>query len=244
MRFSSSMSTVASIPFSAIVKFIFEQKLPDGNVIHFVAHTHEARDSSGRSMTETALGCARGGDGQMHEQFIVSVHDPVARINMAWGVGDNGLPKTVSLYHQPDPPPQPPVIRRQEPPDPVELARQLKMRQASQQQQLQVRRENQTEDLGTRDFFGIAAQGTRNTRTIPPGEEGNDRPLVVLTEVWKSKELGLTFLVISDDPRSGRTTTECEALDRGEPNPSLFTPPAGYKVVDRTWQMVVPTNGN
>jgi len=38
-------------PFSGIVKSSFEQKLADGNTIHGVTRTHQARDASGRTMT-------------------------------------------------------------------------------------------------------------------------------------------------------------------------------------------------
>ena len=90
-----------------------------------------------------------------------------------------------------------------------------------------------TENLGIKDFNGIPAEGTRTTRTIPAGEEGNDQPLVVINETWRSKELGLTLMTIGEDPRRGRTTIEYEELNRGEPDPALFAPPAGYTVQEQ-----------
>jgi hypothetical protein len=43
---------------------------------------------------------------------------------------------------------------------------------------------------------------------------------------------------IRDDPRSGRQTTEVEELNLSEPSPSLFIPPAGYKMEERVMKPV------
>jgi hypothetical protein len=222
-------SSKNNVPFTGIVKSSFEQKLIDGNTIRSVRITHQARDSAGRTMTEMAEGCERGEDGQMHERFNVSVFDPVARTNMNWMVGADQQPKIVRITHQQEF--VRPVVRPADS-DPAELARRQKIIEASRAQQLQQRKENHIEDLGIRDFNGISAQGTRMTRTIPPSEEGNDLPLVVIDETWRSKETGLTLMAINDDPRRGRSTMEYQELNRGEPEPSLFTPPADYKVED------------
>jgi hypothetical protein len=216
------------------MKSSFEQKLADGNAVHRVTRTRQARDSAGRTMTEMAQGCARGEDGQMHERLNISVNDPVARTNMNWQVGADDQPKVVHVFHQPDPRPVP--SKRPEL-SPAELERQQKMIKAAQAAQLQQRQENKTEDLGVKDFNGVSAQGTRMTRTIPAGEEGNDQPLVVINETWRSREMRLMVMAIRDDPRTGRTVTEYEELTRGEPDPGLFTPPAGYTVQDQ------PQNG-
>jgi hypothetical protein len=39
-------------------------------------------------------------------------------------------------------------------------------------------------------------------------------------------------MAVKDDPRIGRSTFEIEELTVGEPDASLFAPPAGYKIVD------------
>ena len=221
-------------PFSGTVKSTFEQKLADGNAIHSVTRTHQARDSAGRTMRETAQGCARGEDGQMREIRVVNVNDPVARTNMSWQVGSDDQPKVVRVFHQaefPVPRVGQPAARPE--PTPEELARQQKMMQAARAQQLEQRKETVTEDLGVKQIAGVSAQGTRITRTIPAGKEGNDQPLVVMNETWRSKELGATLMMIRDDPRTGRTVTEFEELNRGEPDPGWFSPPAGDKVQEQ-----------
>jgi hypothetical protein len=224
-------------PFTGTVKDTFEQRLPDGNAIHRVTRSRQARDSAGRTMSEMAQGCEPGPDGEMHELLNVNVNDPVAKTSMSWQVGREDQPKVVHVFHYPNLA----MPARQSPADPEQAAQQKKVLEVAQARALQLRKEQHIEDLGTRDFNGIPAQGTRTTRTIPAGEEGNDLPLVVINEVWRSRELGLVLMAINDDPRRGRTTTEYEELDRGEPNSSLFTPPADYKVVEQPEHGVTAT---
>jgi hypothetical protein len=217
-------------PYSGTIKTSHEQKLPDGNVIRSVMQARFARDSAGRTMAEMPLGCERGDDGQFHEELDVMVNDPVSRTTMSWHVGLGGHPKVAVVRYETDLSVQP--VKRPDP-TPEELERRQKMAQAARLQQQQQQSRTRTENLGTRDFNGISAEGTRTTRTIPAGEEGNDLPLVSINEMWIDKEMGLTLLSISDDPRTGRTTTEFEELNREEPDPALFAPPAGYTVQEQ-----------
>jgi hypothetical protein len=52
----------------------------------------------------------------------------------------------------------------------------------------------------------------------------------VINEIWTSKALGITLKIINGDPRRGHITFEVEDLNTGEPDPALFTAPAGYKI--------------
>jgi hypothetical protein len=88
----------------------------------------------------------------------------------------------------------------------------------------------------------VSAEGIRTTRTIPAGAEGNERPMKIINETWRSKDLGLTLMSIHDDPRNGRTTAEYIELQRAEPDPALFNTPAGYTVEDRTLPAVVKSS--
>ncbi len=138
----------ANAPFTAAIKNTFEQKLPDGNSIHTVRTSREARDSAGRTMTEMAQGCERGEDGQMHERLSINVNDPVARVNMNWVVGGNEQLKVVQVFHQPDP-------QKRQPPSAEELARQQKMMQAA------------------RGAAGGAAEGIQERRPGREADSGN-----------------------------------------------------------------------
>lgn len=79
------------------------------------------------------------------------------------------------------------------------------------------------ESLGTRDFGGVQAEGTRVTTTIAAGAVGNDRELEVTSEVWFSKELGVVVYSKHTDPRSGEQTYQMTNIVRAEPDASLFT---------------------
>ena len=81
---------------------------------------------------------------------------------------------------------------------------------------------------------GLTARGSRTTRTVPAGEEGNDQPLMVVNETWRSAEYDLLLYAMQDDPRHGRTTMELEELNLAEPDRGLFLPPADYTIQDRS----------
>jgi hypothetical protein len=89
-----------------------------------------------------------------------------------------------------------------------------------------------TEDLGKQSLEGILVTGTRTTTTIPTGKVGNDRPIIVVHEEWRSPELKIVVKTIDRDPRTGEQTVDLEKLVRTDPDASLFQPPAGYKVQD------------
>lgn len=86
------------------------------------------------------------------------------------------------------------------------------------------------EDLGNTTIQGMEVHGRRLTFTIPAGQEGNDQPIVTVSEYWSSRELGIYLRDILDDPRSGKRTREVVNLSVAEPDPSIFVPPEGYEV--------------
>ena len=84
-------------------------------------------------------------------------------------------------------------------------------------------------DLGVRDFDGVKAEGKQTTWTIPAGEIGNAKPIVITSERWYSPELQLTVQSRYHDPRTGETIYRLQAIRRGEPAPDLFRVPEDYK---------------
>lgn len=91
--------------------------------------------------------------------------------------------------------------------------------------------DTRTEELGSRDFDGVSAEGTRRVTTIPEGAIGNERPIEVVYERWYSKELGLVVYSKHSDPRFGEQTYRVTNIVRSEPDPSLFSVPHGYRVL-------------
>jgi len=92
--------------------------------------------------------------------------------------------------------------------------------------------EAKTEDLGSQTMEGVLANGVRTTRTIPAGQIGNEKPLSIVTEVWTSPELKTIVYSKRSDPRMGEQVFRLTNIVRAEPDPSLFTVPATFKIVD------------
>jgi hypothetical protein len=88
------------------------------------------------------------------------------------------------------------------------------------------------EPLGTQTIEAFVAQGTRTTTVYPVGSFGNDGPVTVSNESWRSSELQIVLLSKVSDPRTGDTTNRLTNISRIEPDPSLFQVPAGYQLID------------
>lgn len=93
-------------------------------------------------------------------------------------------------------------------------------------------------DLGTQTIEGVAAHGTRLTRTIPAGQIGNAEPIVITTETWYSPDLKVLVMSKSTDPRIGDTVYKLTDIQRSEPSPSRFQPPDDYTVKDQAQMML------
>lgn len=89
------------------------------------------------------------------------------------------------------------------------------------------------EDLGTQTIEGLVVEGKRITHIIPVGVEGNDRPMQMVTEVWFSKELEITVLSKTSNPRSGETTRRVTHIVQAEPDPALFQVPPDYTITQQ-----------
>jgi hypothetical protein len=87
-----------------------------------------------------------------------------------------------------------------------------------------------TESLGTQTVAGVAAEGTRITRTIPAGQVGNAAPLVITIERWYSPELQTDVMRKEVNPQFGQTTFQLTNVVRAEPEASLFQVPSTYTV--------------
>lgn len=99
--------------------------------------------------------------------------------------------------------------------------------------------------LGTKDFSGIKATGLRTTTNCPAGTyRGNDKPVAMTDETWKSADYNLTLLRKQSSPDNGESTVAIEEFKPAEPDPSLFRIPPEYRVVDETapFTISIPSN--
>jgi|HubBroStandDraft_6_1064221.scaffolds.fasta_scaffold00456_21 hypothetical protein len=203
--------TVTGAPFSASFSVQTTQAMADGNQIQRNTTGTIARDTQGRThrdMTLPAIGpWATSGEAAPRAIFI---DDPVAGTHF---VLDPNKKTAVQENHKPA---------------------DFRPDKGDRSENKAERRDSNnvvTTDLGTQNINGIAAQGTRTTHTIPAGEIGNVKPIVITTERWYSSDLQTNVMTKRTDPRNGETTiTQLTNIQRAEPDATLFQVPADYTV--------------
>jgi hypothetical protein len=87
--------------------------------------------------------------------------------------------------------------------------------------------------LGTDSMLGVEVTGSRQTWTYPVGSRGNDQPITVVIETWRSNDLRFDMLRKQDDPRTGVVEWRVTQIDRVEPDASLFQVPPDYTIENR-----------
>ena len=193
------------LPYTMKQEITHIQTLPDGTVTKSVEESYNIRDAEGRMRNEIIR--IQNGEAE----HIFSLWDYVTQTRYTWTVGAN-VPQVVTVY-RPRPNQQPAA-----PPAPVNL-------------QIAPRYYPTTNvSLPPQKIAGVYATGSRNTRTIPAGYQGNDHDLTTTTEGWSAPAIGLALRFIRDDPRDGKTITETTDLNLSDPDPSLFRPPDGYEL--------------
>ncbi|MGA7922319.1 MAG: hypothetical protein WCA38_21865 [Candidatus Acidiferrales bacterium] len=208
--------TITGAPFRATFSTQSSQTLADGNQIQHNSTGSIARDSQGRTrrdLTLPAIGAfvVVSGQSLSHVTFI---NDPVAGTRYL-------LEEDRKIARQ-----------MPEPPDKIALAtRSGTAVEPGAERNPEAQKEIVTTSLGTQTIGGISAEGTRYTRTIPAGEIGNAKPIVIVTERWYSSDLQMVVMTKRSDPRSGETTFQMTNIQRQEPAATLFQVPADYAVV-------------
>jgi hypothetical protein len=88
------------------------------------------------------------------------------------------------------------------------------------------------EQLAPTMVEGLPVEGTRSTTTVPAGQVGNERDILVVDEVWYSPDLQMNVMTKHNDPRGGETVYKLTNISRSEPDPALFQVPAGYTITE------------
>jgi hypothetical protein len=227
---------IQGAPYSATINNEMIQTLPDGNRIVHTSTGTTARDSQGRLRQDAALP-AIGNLSAANAPHLVFILDPVAQTSYTLDLTDKTAQKmpmspvvtggsdpagggnTFFIQMESGPAPALPL-----PPAPgIFLQKSLSVNEHVQES---------TENLGSQLMEGVLANGVRTTRIIPAGQIGNDRPISIITEVWTSPELKTIVYSKRNDPRMGEQTFRLTNIVRGEPDPSLFTVPADFKISD------------
>jgi hypothetical protein len=249
---------VQGAPYSANVTNKSTQTLADGNHIVQTTTGTIARDGLGRTRQDAPLPPI-GNLSATDAPHIVFLRDPVSQTSYTLDLTDKtaqkmpALPKfpgppggpaagdaifsmrvtggpvgasTDAQMTAPLPPPMPPAMPSNMPPPPPMAVFIQKGKGAGQPIQ------PTTVDLGSQTMEGLLVTGTRTTITIPAGQIGNEKPIDVVTEVWTSPDLKTVIYSKRTDPRMGEQIFQLTNVVRNEPDPSLFTVPSDFKVVD------------
>jgi hypothetical protein len=199
---------IAGAPFSATFTTESSQTLADGNVIQRKSTGSIARDSQGRTrrdMTMPAFGpLATSDKSGFHVSALV---DPVANAGYVLDADAKTARKI---------------------PGPFEKRSFPRERSRNDGPDKAADGETVTTSLGTQTVGGVSAEGTRYTRTIPVGQIGNAKPIVIVTERWYSPDLQMVVMTKRTDPRMGETSFQMTNIARQEPAASLFQVPADY----------------
>jgi len=204
--------TVTDEPYSADTQTEQLKTLSDGTRLHLKGITLKSyRDDAGRTRAEHFPLRTYGVEGGNEEPTSIVIRDPLAgtvyELNPRLHVAQLLSPVRQDLTDA-----VPSLIPTPEPA--ANMARP----------------EIKTEDLGTQMIEGLLVYGTRITRTVPPGAQGNDQPLVTTTDRWVSRELSILVLMKSQSPTEGDETVRLVNISRDDPSPSLFQVPADYTI--------------
>ena len=202
---------VKGAPMTANVTMTRDTTLADGNSIHTENQTTIYRDSQGRVRREIGFELNTPTTGAT-KGTMIAILDPVS--------GNRYMlnPRNKTAHQMSFPPPMRARVSGGDGEDPSWISSKANQENVS------------TEQLGTKTILGLAAVGTRVTRTIAAGEIGNAKPIEVVTERWFSTDLQIPLMTTHKDPLIGTMTSKVTNVSRGEPDASLFQIPSDYKL--------------
>lgn len=199
---------VTNAPFSAQVMRETVQVLSDGTRVDRKETGNIARDGVGRTREEITLSAIGPFAASGPVPHIAFIRDPAAGKNY---ILNENIKLAMTISH---------------PAGTNEQGR----RMMKQKMNAGLDSNVQTVSLGTKTMDGLMVQGTRRIRTIPVGQIGNDKPIVITRDEWYSPDLQMVIASTRSDPRFGTTTFQLTNINRSEPPQSLFIVPPDYAV--------------
>jgi hypothetical protein len=210
-------SVVTGEPMTATITSTRDTTLSDGNTIHNEDTSTEYRDSQGRVRRELQFKLITPATGAKDGTLVI-IMDPVAGKRYVLN------PQKKTVHEMPLRPPRSGVTVT------TGAGMQVSDAEPAVSAKMNQNENVSSESLGTKSILGLQAVGTKVTRTIPAGQIGNAKPIVVTTERWMSSELQIPLSIVHSDPMMGTMTTTVTSITRGEPDPSLFQVPSDYTV--------------
>lgn len=209
---------VTGAPFSAVAVSETTQTLSDGNHITRKTQTNLFRDSQGRFRKEVTLPAIGPLAASGKPKSFFFINDPVAGTNFILHSDTKTAEQLGKMFSK----------RK----GAMKGAMREKMQgnfDARTQEDI-ANGSLKKEDLGTQTIAGVIAQGTRITKTIPAGQIGNEKPILIVHETWYSNDLQMVVKSTRSNPWSGETTYALTNIQRSEPAASLFVVPSDYSV--------------
>jgi hypothetical protein len=256
------LAPIKGAPYSATITNESVQTLADGNRIVQTSTGSTARDAQGRTRQDTILPTI-GTLSAAEAPHLVFIQDPVAETSYTLNLTDKTaqkipMPPVALAAGMPGPPEagsgaffvQMGTTTTMDAAGPTHIAATpvpgtmaapvgtMTFHKVLSEEQAQIT----TEDLGAQTIEGVVANGVRATRTIPAGQIGNEKPIVIVTEVWTSPDLKTIVSSKRSDPRMGEQTFRLTNLVRGEPDASLFGVPPDFKIVDGPQHIMYRSN--
>ena len=201
------MTPVPNAPFSAKVKIVSHDKLPDGSEHVVTTVNHVARASSGMIYNERRqlVPVSYTGEPRL---LSARIYDPSSRRSIDLEPYGR-IAREVTLTHEAAITPGP-VSMGQQVPGTVES------------------------DLGEQVMSGVTLHGLRRERTIAADRSGTGKPLVITDDYWYAPALSVYLIIRHDDPRTGEQLVAVTEISRAEPEATRFRIPDDYKIVDET----------
>lgn len=219
---TTQFAVLKGIPYSATRTVTITKLGADRQTTTQVSRSLLWRDAEGRTRQEDINPIPTIG-----EQHMIHISDPVARVGYTWADGD-GVDKranSVIVSHTPkswqevDIRPKSFSTIKPRPPTTAD-----QMRSSDSNIKVQVPQ--------PKVLNGAYVEGRLVTRVIPAKTAGNYQSIAVISEKWTSPELQLTIYSVQDDPRPEKNVLELTNIERSEPDPSLFQPPADRPKLD------------
>ena len=205
---------ITGLPYTAVSVETSRSKSANGKVNENVARSPQARDSFGRTRSESKSGGMGLPDGSSADIYTVLVSDPVSHCNFSW---DEARPDSPDNSH---------VANVTCAPQTLKYADGLTMERIMEQVPLGQTKHGDTDTVVERlpslriDGITVERQRVTNTYTGQPGKS-----ITTVGENWYSPDLKEIIRLVDSDSDMLLT-----AIHRVEPDPKLFYPPVGYRI--------------
>jgi hypothetical protein len=208
--------TLQAVPLSAVIDVVSVRTLSDGNTLRQERKMNFYRRADGSTRVEEPNRVVIV-DNSSHTVTVLDTIGKIAQVQNAPTAPANGKTPAVALS-QPNASGNNPDARNSSP----------------------------NTDLGVKVIAGYSVRGVQRTTIIPANSAlGNAAPIAKTIQVWRSSDLRLPLVTVISDPLGGTTTSQYENISTATPpDSSLFTVPAGYKIVPAPRSRIISSQTN